>query len=108
MFQSSKTPKICGTSYFDAKHQEVILRNQLNDIIVANHGQAESITPEEIEGTFQIATVHTVLPRIFFLTGNKYLVHVFPHPSTALSWEDNTNVWFCGGGVCGSGRQPHL
>ena len=90
------------------RNTKKLLGNQLNDIIVANQGQAELITPEEIEGTVQIATVHTMLPRIFFLTGNKYLVHVFPHPSTALSWEDNTNVLFCGGGVCGSGRQPHL
>ena len=50
-----------------SKQQDNILENQLNSILIRHQGQAESITPEEIEGAYEIATVYAVFQRQFFL-----------------------------------------
>ena len=38
--------------------QKNILDNQLNQIMIHHDGQAESITSDEIEGAYEIATIH--------------------------------------------------
>ena len=38
--------------------QKNILDNQLNNLMIDHNGQAESITPDEIIGAFEIATIH--------------------------------------------------
>ena len=40
------------------KQQRNILDNQLDSILARHHGQAESITSDEIEGAYEIATFH--------------------------------------------------
>ena len=52
--------------------QKNILDNQLNSILARHQGQTESITPDEIEGAYEIATIHNGHPS-YFLCG----------------WEDN-------------------
>ena len=47
------------------KQQENILVNRLNSILIRHQGQAESITPEEIEGAYEIATIHVGHPSNF-------------------------------------------
>ena len=54
------------------KQQQNILDNQLDSILARHHGQADSITPAEIEGAYEIATIHNGHPG-YFLCG----------------WEDN-------------------
>ena len=48
--------------------QKNILENRLNSILIRHQGQAESITPEEIEGAYEIATIHNGHPS-YFLCG---------------------------------------
>ena len=50
------------------KQQQNILDNQLDSILVRHHGQADSITPDEIEGAYEIATIHNGHPG-YFLCG---------------------------------------
>jgi len=47
------------------KQQQNILDNQLNSILAHHQGQAESITPDEIEGAYEIATIHNGHPSYF-------------------------------------------
>ena len=48
--------------------QKNILDNQLNNLMIDHNGQAESITPDEIIGAFEIATIHNGHPS-YFLCG---------------------------------------
>ena len=48
--------------------QKNILDNQLNNLMIDHNGQAESITPDEIVGAFEIATIHIGHPS-YFLCG---------------------------------------
>ena len=50
------------------KQQKNILDNQLNQIMIHHDGQAESITSDEIEGAYDIATIHNGHPG-YFLCG---------------------------------------
>ena len=47
------------------KQQRNILDNQLNSILARHQGQAESITTDEIEGAYEIATIHNGHPGYF-------------------------------------------
>ena len=47
--------------------QKNILDNQLNQIMIHHDGQAESITSDEIEGAYEIATIHNGYPGYFLL-----------------------------------------
>ena len=49
------------------KQQKNILDNQLNQIMIHHDGQAESITADEIEGAYEIATIHNGHPTYFLL-----------------------------------------
>ena len=40
------------------KQQDNIMENQLDSILARHQGQAESITPEELEGAYEIAMLH--------------------------------------------------
>ena len=48
--------------------QKNILDNHLNRLIIDHNGQADSITPDEIEGAYEIATIHNGHPS-YFLNG---------------------------------------
>ena len=48
--------------------QKNILDNQLNQIMIHHDGQADSITPDEIIGAYEIATIHNGHPSYFLLT----------------------------------------
>jgi len=48
--------------------QKNILDNHLNRLMIDHNGQAESITPEELEGAYEIATIHNGHPS-YFLSG---------------------------------------
>ena len=48
--------------------QKNILDNQLNNLMIDHNGQADSITPDEIEGAYEIATIHNGHPG-YFLCG---------------------------------------
>ena len=48
------------------KQQENILENQLNQLMIHHDGKAESITTDEIEGAYEIATLHNGHPDYFF------------------------------------------
>ena len=50
------------------KQQENILDNQLNRLMIDHNGQADSITSDEIEGAYEIATIHNGNPS-YFLSG---------------------------------------
>ena len=58
--------------------QKNILDNQLNQIMMHHNGQAESITSDEIEGAYEIATIHNGHPG-YFLCG----------------WEENNKGKIC-------------
>ncbi len=45
--------------------QKNILDNQLNQIMIHHDGQADSITPDEIIGAYEIATIHNGHPGYF-------------------------------------------
>ena len=47
------------------KQQQNILDNQLNQIMMHHNGQADSITSDEIEGAYEIATIHNGHPGYF-------------------------------------------
>ena len=47
------------------KQQQNILDNHLNRLMTDHNGQAESITPDEIEGAYEIATIHNGHPGYF-------------------------------------------
>ena len=49
------------------KQQQNILDNQLDSILARHQGQAESITSDEIEGAYEIATIHNGHPGYFLL-----------------------------------------
>jgi hypothetical protein len=55
MVASSLGPRLKGLS----KQQKHILDNQLDLLMEDHQGQAESITPEELEGAYEIAMLHT-------------------------------------------------
>ena len=48
--------------------QKNILENQLNNLMIDHNGQADSITPDEIIGAYEIATIHNGHPG-YFLCG---------------------------------------
>ena len=50
------------------KQQKNILDNQLNQLMIHHDGLAESITSDEIEGAYEIATIHNGHPG-YFLCG---------------------------------------
>jgi len=52
------------------KQQENILENHLNRLMIDHNGQADSITPDEIIGAYEIATIHNGHPS-YFLSGWK-------------------------------------
>ena len=54
MVASSLGPRLKGLS----KQQKHILDNQLDLLMEDHQGQAESITPEELEGAYEIAMLH--------------------------------------------------
>ncbi len=56
--------------YYMTENQKMILENQLNDRMIYHGGNAESVTPDEIEGAYEIATVYAVVPRQFFGVDN--------------------------------------
>ena len=41
------------------KQQDNIMENRLDSILERHQGQAENITPDEIEGAYEIAMLHT-------------------------------------------------
>ena len=45
--------------------QKNILDNQLNSILIRHQGRADSITPDEIIGAYEIATIHNGHPSYF-------------------------------------------
>jgi len=50
------------------KQQKNILDNHLNNLMIDHNGQADSITPDEIIGAYEIATIHNGHPDYFLLT----------------------------------------
>ena len=48
--------------------QKNILENHLNNLMIDHNGQADSITPDEIIGAYEIATIHYGHPS-YFLSG---------------------------------------
>ena len=48
--------------------QKNILDNHLNRLMIDHNGQTDSITPDEIEGAYEIATIHNGHPS-YFLCG---------------------------------------
>ena len=56
------------------KQQQNILENQLDSILARHQGQAESITPDEIEGAYEIATIHNGHPS-YFLCGREEVIN---------------------------------
>ena len=52
------------------KQQQNILDNHLNRLMIDHNGQADSITPDEIEGAYEIATIHNGHPSYFLLANN--------------------------------------
>ena len=50
------------------KQQQNILENHLNRLMIDHNGQADSITPDEIIGAYEIATIYNGHPS-YFLCG---------------------------------------
>ena len=50
------------------KQQKNILDNHLNRLMIDHNGQADLITTDEIEGAYEIATIHNGHPG-YFLCG---------------------------------------
>ena len=48
--------------------QKNILENHLNNLMIDHNGQADLITPDEILGAYEIATIHNGYPS-YFLCG---------------------------------------
>ena len=51
--------------------QQNILDNHLNNLMIDHNGQAESITPDEIIGAYEIATIHNGHPSYFLCDWEK-------------------------------------
>ena len=51
--------------------QKNILDNHLNNLMIDHNGQADSITPDEIIGAYEIATIHNGHPG-YFLWANSF------------------------------------
>jgi hypothetical protein len=45
--------------------KKVIPYNNLNNLMIDHNGQADSITPDEIIGAYEIATIHNGHPSYF-------------------------------------------
>ena len=59
----------CRINGLDKKSpSRIILDNHLNRLMIDHNGQADSITPDEIEGAYEIATIHNGNPS-YFLSG---------------------------------------
>ena len=56
--------------------QKNILDNQLNNLMIDHNGQADSITPDEIIGAYEIATIHNGHPSNFLWGGKDYKVRL--------------------------------
>ena len=54
--------------------QQNILDNHLNRLMIDHNGQADSITPDEIVGAYEIATIHNGHPSNFLLGWKDYKV----------------------------------
>ena len=54
------------------RQQGNILDNQLNQLMIHHDGQADSITPDEIEGAYEIATIHNGHPDYFSCANTLY------------------------------------
>ena len=54
--------------------QKNILDNHLNRLMIDHNGQADSITPDEIEGAYEIATIHNGHPSNFLWGWKDYKV----------------------------------
>jgi len=54
------------------KQQQNILDNHLNRLMIDHNGQADSITPNEIEGAYEIATIHNGHPGYFLCGWEEY------------------------------------
>jgi len=52
------------------KQQKNILDNQMDLLMQDHKGQAQSISPEELEGAYEIATIHNGHPS-YFLSGRE-------------------------------------
>ena len=50
------------------KQQKNILDNQLDLLMEDHHGQAQSITSDEIEGAYEIAMLHIYIPPLDSVT----------------------------------------
>ena len=50
------------------KQQDNIMDNQLDSILNRHQGQVQSITPEEIEGAYEIAMLHIYIPPLDSVT----------------------------------------
>mgnify|MGYP003681013400 CR=1 FL=1 len=55
MVASNLGPKLKGLT----KQQDNIMENQLDLLMEDHKGQAQTITPEELEGAYEIAMLHT-------------------------------------------------
>ena len=54
--------------------QKNILDNHLNRLLIDHNGQADSITPDEIVGAYEIATIHNGHPS-YFLCGREEVIN---------------------------------
>ena len=54
--------------------QKNILDNHLNRLMIDHNGQADSITPDEIIGAYEIATIHNGHPSNFLWGWKDYKV----------------------------------
>ena len=52
--------------------QKNILENHLNNLMIDHNGQADSITPDEIIRTYEIATIHNGHPSYFLWAEKDY------------------------------------
>ena len=50
------------------KQQDNIMENRLDSILNRHQGQVQSITPEEIEGAYEIAMLHIYIPPLDSVT----------------------------------------
>ena len=54
--------------------QKIILDNHLNRLMIDHNGQVDSITPDEIIGAYEIATIHNGHPS-YFLCGREEVIN---------------------------------
>ncbi len=64
MVASTLGPRLEGLT----KQQDNIMENRLDSILARHHGQAQSITSDEIEGAYEIAMLHIYIPPLDFVT----------------------------------------